>query len=85
MVWNRKEETTLQKVRVILFNLIQQSMKNLLLKLVERVSPNINNLGAEKLKLQEQLHQASEKRDWKEAERLGKELLKVNRSIESCK
>lgn len=59
-------------------------MKNLLLKLVK--SPNINKLGAEKLKLQEQLHQASEKRrDWEEAERIGKELLKVNRSIESCK
>jgi hypothetical protein len=55
-------------------------MKNLLLKLVKKVSPN---LVAEKLKLQEQLHQASERRDWKEAERIGKELLKVNRSIES--
>lgn len=83
MVWNRKEETTLQKVRVILFNLIQQNMKNLLLKLVKKVSPN--KLGEEKLRLQEQLHQASERRDWKEAEKLGKELLKVNRSIESCK
>lgn len=58
-------------------------MKNLLLKLVK--SPNINKLGAEKLKLQEQLHQTSERRDWEEAERIGKELLKVNRSIESCK
>lgn len=57
-------------------------MKNLLLKLVEKVKPNTNNLGAEKLKLQEQLHQASERRDWKEAERIGNELLKVNRSIE---
>ena len=58
-------------------------MKNLLLKLVKKISPKINNLGEEKLKLQEQLHQASERRDWEEAERIGKELLKVNRSIES--
>ena len=51
-------------------------MKNLLLKLL--VSPIIKE---EKLKLQEQLHQASERRDFEEAERIGKELLRVNRSI----
>lgn len=33
-----------------------------------------------KIKLQEQLHQASAKRDWIEAERIGNELIKLNRS-----
>lgn len=33
-----------------------------------------------KIKLQEQLHKASTKRDWIEAERIGNELIKLNRS-----
>ena len=39
-----------------------------------------SNSKERKIKLQEQLHQASERRDWIEAERLGNELIKLNRS-----
>ena len=39
-----------------------------------------SNSKERKIKLQEQLHQASERRDWIEAERVGNELIKLNRS-----
>ncbi len=38
----------------------------------------IKSSEGRKIKLQEQLHQASTKRDWIEAERIGNELIKLN-------
>ena len=59
-------------------------MKNLLLKLIEKLTPRFFNydiLIEKKHKLQEELHYASEERDFTRAELIGDELLKVNKAL----
>ena len=58
---------------------------NLLLKLIEKLTPRFFNhdiLIKKKLKLQEELHYASEERDFTRAEEIIGELLKVNRALD---
>jgi len=61
-------------------------MSNLLLKLAGTINPNINRnvLLAKKHRLQEELHKASEERNFTKAEQIGNELLEVNKALDKC-
>lgn len=60
-------------------------MSNLLLKLAGLINHNVNRnvLLAKKHRLQEELHKASEERNFNKAEQIGNELLEVNRALDN--
>lgn len=60
-------------------------MSNLLLKLAGLINHNVNRnvLLAKKHRLQEELHKASEERNFTKAEQIGNELLEVNRTLDN--
>jgi hypothetical protein len=60
-------------------------MSNLLLKLAGLINHNVNRnvLLAKKHRLQEELHKASEERNFTKAEQIGNELLEVNRALDN--
>ena len=60
-------------------------MCNLLLKLAGLINHNVNRnvLLAKKHRLQEELHKASEERNFTKAEQIGNELLEVNKTLDN--